>query len=372
MTKKHLASALLSLALINGVSAQDSTKSLTFSGSVDAYYRYNFNAPSGKTNNYTSFTNSQNSFELGMAELRVDGSALSGKVTATADLGFGRRAEEFSYTDGAGFPLGGGNGFTTLAPVQQLFISFTPGTVGKGVKFSIGKWATHMSYEVANAPLNRNYSMDYMFTYQPFNHTGIKAEYTKDTWGFMIGIANPTDNTTTISGVKTLIAQISDGTKNGKVKVFLNYQGFFGANHGTMATSNVSFNNLKSLNHVEVVGTALFNPKWNIGFHVSTQFRTDTTGESKSWWGSALYINYDPSSKIGLTLRSEYISDNKLSLYASKSIYDVTLSLNYKVGPITIIPELRFDAAESEIFNKKDGTGSKSTATGLLAAVYKF
>ena len=47
------------------------------------------------TNNYTSFTNSQNSFELGMASIKADHSF--GKASATIDLGFGRRAEEFSY-----------------------------------------------------------------------------------------------------------------------------------------------------------------------------------------------------------------------------------------------------------------------------------
>ena len=76
--------------------AQDSTKTLTVSGSIDGYYRYNF---AGKTNNFTSFTNSQSSFELGMASLRADATALSGKVGATVDLGFGRRAEEFSYNE---------------------------------------------------------------------------------------------------------------------------------------------------------------------------------------------------------------------------------------------------------------------------------
>src|SRR5450755_4688065 len=71
----------------------------TITGSVDVYYRYNFNDPkSGATNNYTSFTNSQNSFELGMASIRADHSF--GKASATIDLGFGRRAEEFSYNDG--------------------------------------------------------------------------------------------------------------------------------------------------------------------------------------------------------------------------------------------------------------------------------
>ena len=51
----------------------------------------------GVTNNFTSFTNSQNSFELGMASVRLDHSI--GKVSVVADLGFGKRAEDFSYND---------------------------------------------------------------------------------------------------------------------------------------------------------------------------------------------------------------------------------------------------------------------------------
>src|SRR3954467_6475695 len=88
---------------------QDSTVAATeepapkplLSGSVDVYYRYNFanakNVGGGATNNITSFTNSQNSFELGMASLRLDHTV--GKVSVVADLGFGKRAQEFSYND---------------------------------------------------------------------------------------------------------------------------------------------------------------------------------------------------------------------------------------------------------------------------------
>ena len=52
---------------------------------------------SGFNNNYTSFTNSQNSFELGMATIRADHSWA--KAGVTVELGFGRRAQEFSYNE---------------------------------------------------------------------------------------------------------------------------------------------------------------------------------------------------------------------------------------------------------------------------------
>ena len=252
---------VLAVILTLNATAQDSAKTFVLSGSADGYYRYNFMAPAGATNNKTSFTNSQNSFELGMATVRADASADGGKITATADLGFGRRAEEFSYADGTGglgtASVNSANLFTTLAAVKQLYFNYTP---GKYWTYTIGKWATHIGYEVLDAYANRNYSMDYMFSFGPFSHTGFKAQYTKGNVGFMIGIANPTDNTTSLgSGVKTLIAQFSDSL--GKVKAYLNYQGFFGANQGTFApnthTKQLLIITLKSLNQVDLVLTLL-------------------------------------------------------------------------------------------------------------------
>jgi len=76
--------------------------------------------------------------------------------------------------------------------------------------------------------------------------------------------------------------------------------------------------------------------------------------------------------KSGITLRSEIISDSKTIYYGTKSIFANTLSVNCKVGPLTIIPELRFESAQSNIFLKSNGSGTKSTATALVAAVYKF
>jgi hypothetical protein len=85
-----------------------------------------------------------------------------------------------------------------------------------------------------------------------------------------------------------------------------------------------------------------------------------------------LYLNYDPTKTIGLTLRSEYISDNKTIYFATKSIFAHTLLLSYKIGPLTIIPELTFESSNSNFYFKKDGSGKKSTMSALLAGVYKF
>lgn len=372
MNKKLTTAALLLSVLTSSVFAQDSTKTLTISGGVDAYYRYNFSDNPNNFNNYTSFTNSQSSFELGMATLRADATAMSGKVTAVADLGLGRRAEEFSYYDGPGK-----NGFSTLALVKQLFVTYAPSST---VKFTLGKFGTHIGYELLDPQLNRNYSMSYMFTNGPFFNTGLKADFVLGKVGLMVGVSNYTDETTSTTGVKSVIAQVSGGSSDGKLKAFLNYTGFFGSKQGVNPSNN-GITALESLNQIDLVVTGVVSDKFNIGFNGTLQSRNQVNGSpvaDGSWYGLAGYFNFDPTAKLGVTLRSEYIGDSKMVYFngstgpMAKNIFANTLSLNCKAGPLTIIPELRFESAQGAIFNKKDGANSKSTASALLAAVYKF
>jgi Putative beta-barrel porin-2, OmpL-like. bbp2 len=335
--------------------AQDSTMKVSYSGGLDGYYRYNFN---NQPNNYTSFTNSQSSFELGMATLKADATAMSGKVGATVDLGFGRRAEEFSYNDGEAK-----NGFASLALLKQAYVTYAP---TKKLKFTAGKFSTHVGYELLDAQLNRNYSMSYMFTNGPFFHTGVKADIVAGPIGLMFGLTNYTDQTTATTSTKNFIAQASYVSKSEKIKAYLNYSGFAGADSGKNPSA------LKSIHQIDAVVNYMLNKQFSLGYNGTVQSRKPIDGSSGSWIGNALYINYDHTSSIGLTLRSEFISDDKKIYFTTKNIFANTISLNYKVGPLTIIPELRFESAESEFYIKSDGTGTKSTASGLVAVVYKF
>ncbi len=355
---RKISISLLGMLCLAKSYAQDSTKTATppattVTGSVDVYYRYNFSDPKDhSTNNYTSFTNSQNSFELGMASVRLDHSF--GKASATADLGFGRRAQEFSYNDGAS------NGFISLASVKQLFVSYA---ISDKFKLTMGKWGTHVGYELLDAPLNRNYSMSYMFSFGPFFHTGLKADIslTKKT-AVMVGVANPTDYSTTTSSSKFFIAQLSTATTNDKFKLFVNYQG------GKYAIGS-------TLSHFDVVINAVLTDKFNIGYNGTLQTRKPLGGTSHSWYGSALYLNVDPTSKFGLTLRGEYFDDKDDVLgtpVALKGVFATTLSANFKVDKLTIIPELRLDASSNKVFEKNDNTVTGSTGTFILAAVYTF
>ena len=350
MLRKFMTLAAIAAAPFSFVFSQDSTKKATLnvSGSVDAYYRYNFaNAKdSARKNNYTSFTNSQNSFELGMASLRLDGSI--GKVSAVVDLGFGTRAAEFSYNEGG-----------SLAAVKQAFLTFA---ASDKVKFTMGKWGTHIGYEVLDAYLNRNYSMDYMFSYGPFSHTGFKMDVTLGTFGFMLGVANPTDYTSASFAKKNFIAQLSGGTKSGKLKAYLNYVG--GKDLGD-----------NSVNQVDLVVTGTVSSKFSVGYNGTVKSVKPSGGSGNSWWGSAVYLNVDPVPMFGLTLRGEYFDDKKGVAGFATSIFDATLSANIRIDNLTIIPEFRLDSAKDPIFYKNSDTidpSSKSTGAFILAATYHF
>ena len=249
----------------------------------------------------------------------------------------------------------------------------------------MGKWGTHIGYEVLDAYANRNYSMDYMFSFGPFFHTGLKADVTlSPTTAFMVGVANPTDFSSTTASTKVLIAQFSAGTKDGKLKTFLNYQGYSGVSQDTMIAP--AYYLFKSLNQFDLVVTATLTSQFSIGLNGTLQsLNSSTLGKTASWYGAAVYLNFDPISAFGITLRGEYFSDkdgvkiNPVDLSSDPNqipglnVFDVTLSGICKVGSnLTIIPELRLDNGSKNFFYKSDGSFTKSTVSAILAAVYKF
>jgi hypothetical protein len=347
-------SGAIAMAALSPSFAQDSTQtsSLAITGSADVYYKYDFGKT--KANNLTSFTNSHNSFELGMASVKFDYKA--SKVEMVADLGFGKRAQEFSYND-AGI----------LAAVKQLYLSYS---ANSWLKLTAGSWATHVGYELVDAYANRNYSMSYMFTNGPFFHTGVKAEITSGKSGFMIGLANPTDFKYVPDGFlnkKALLAQYSFSGGD-FFKGYLNYAGGQG-----LDTSKSK--------QVDLVLTSKISNQFNLAFdgtvaRVNKYMGKDEFDGYKSWWGAALYANYDPTAKFGLTLRGEYFSDKNGLKYghlaSDCNMFATTVSAQIRAENLTFIPEFRLDAANKSIFTKSSGDATKTAANVLLAAVYSF
>ena len=211
--------------------------------------------------------------------------------------------------------------------------------------------------------------MSYMFTNGPFTHTGVKAAVTKGKHGFMLGVSNATDYRIPPTGQinkKFFLAQYSIALE--KVSAYLNF------------VSGQSPDTSKSA-QVDAVVTAKISDKFSIGYNGTYTSVKGWDGikntDANAWWGSALYLNFDPQPWLGLTLRGELFSDkDQLKVYSSApvggSIFATTLSANFKKGGFTFIPEIRFDNGSENIFVDKDGAASKSMGNFLFAAIYSF
>jgi len=320
---------------------------LTISGAANVYYRYDF--ARSAANDLTSFTRSHNEFRLGMAELKLEHK--TDRVDMVADLAFGPREQEYAYPD---------NGI--VQAIKQLYISYSP--IG-WLKLTAGTWATHLCIESPDASANRNYSMSYLFSNDPFSHTGIKAEITEGKSGFMIGIANPCNYRSipdSSHNNKNIIAQYSYSPSD-NLKLWFNYFG------GRDIQDNRT-------HQYDVVISARTSKLFSLGFNGSANFSSRASEKyaaSYRWWGSAIYFNLDPHPWLGFTLRTEYFHDTQgVCLPAAATVTAATLSANFKTGGLVFIPEFRVDRANTPVFVHADGSPATTAGSFLLAAIYTF
>ena len=339
MLKKILIASAICCTIVPSFAQNDSTKksSTTLTAYLDVYYRALLKNGGGSNNNFTSFTNTHNSFKLGMASIKVDQTL--GKFTASLDLGIGKRADEFSYNDK-----------DILTNIKGATIAYA---VTDKLKITAGKFSTHIGYELLDATSNRNYSMSYGFSYGPFFHTGFKADIALGgKTALMVGLVDPTDYTSFNSKPKYIIAQISSASKNDKLKGYLNYL------KGDITTQ------------YNLVVVASLTNKVSTAFDASiNQQKFGTRGSS--WSSKAFYINYDISEKLGLTLREDFFSDRTISPIGLGSINATTLSGKIKINKITMIPEVRIDRGITPLFSTKTGTATNAS-NFLVAAIYAF
>ena len=323
---------------------------LTISGQVDAYYRATSNKVNGSK---TSYTLQNGSIGLGMANVAI--AKDNGKVGFVADLMFGTRAEETNY------PYTGSSSF-----IKQLYITYKP---TEKLKFTAGNFMTFVGYELVEAANNLNYSMSYNYTNGPFYHTGLKMDIAfTDKFAAMIGVFNQTDSKGSY-GLKPGFEYLDTKKKmvggqlsyaSGPFKIYVNGLSGKGAD-STMATT------------FDITTSYQISEKFGAGFNFITQSLSKES-TTKSWNGSALYLNYAFSPGFTLAARGELFGDKDGVKYAAtdNTINAVTLSGNIKIDAFTIIPELRFDSAKQAIWVDDTGKSKDGETSFILAVIYKF
>ncbi|UZD24676.1 porin [Algoriphagus halophytocola] len=392
---KKIQLLLIALLVFGSVSAfaqeviiieEEEPSRLTFSGSVDAYFRTNFNGPN-KGDNFqapaTSFANLPG-FSLGMANIIA--TYQGEKVGAVADLVFGPRGEDAVF----GSPMYGGGMAGSSQIVNQLYVYWN---VSDAVTLTMGNFNTFLGYEVISPTANFNYSTSYMFSYGPFSHTGLKADFAlSDNWSLMAAVMNPTDMTEfNLAGTYTLGAQLGYSTDAGGA--YLNF--VYGDQDGKLEDDGTLITDQYSNGQTfQVDLTAGFDVSDAIYLGLNTTYNTtaageiysgssvqDASGDGGGFLGFAGYLQATTSEMFSIGLRGEYFSvfngglDGVVGLNAEGdgSVFAATLSGNVRVHKnLTLIPELRMDAMSDEFFTDNDMNASKNLSSFMLAAVFAF
>ncbi len=336
---------------------EETLPGFSISGSVDTYFRVNFNGlnkyiygPDGETRiagpqaPATAFANDPG-FALGMANviLGYEGK----KVGFVADLVFGPRGEEAVFLS-----MGSSN------IVNQLFVYYN---VSDKVRLTLGDFNTYLGYEVISPVNNFNYSTSYMFSFGPFSHSGFKADVIlSDKWSALIAIMNPTDFTEFDPfGLYTFGAQLGYSTVSGSA--FLNLL------YGEQAPG------LDPTFQLDITTGWNFSEAFYLGLNTTYNSTNDV-----GFYAMALYPQIQTSNNFAIGLRTEYFKelsnghDQTIVYNSDASVTAFTLTGNYRVGNLTIKPELRLDNVDRNVFINQDLDPTDKLSSFILATVYAF
>ena len=364
-----------------------------FNGYVDFNYFKNLNNPRSGNNTGASgfaraFDQKENQFQLGLVQTKTSYSRKKSDVVV--DLVFGPHADLGNYGNVIG-PFGAGKGTTSLAIKQAYFnYRFT-----KKLTFTAGQFGTHVGFEVIDAPLNYNYSLNNLFNNGPFYHIGVKATYAiTSKINLMAGIVNNWDNLYDNNKFKTAIAQLSI-IPNDKISVYLNY---VGGDETTQSYFNKG-DSLKMFKQLlDLVVTCQLTKKFYIGINAVGGSSSglgvkpgDTTLKltkiTNNWGGVALYANYQLCKLFGLGVRGEFFDNTAGVMYIGPTdVQSITVTgrFSFDDDHMFIKPEFRIDTYKKleytgpasgniQQFEDSDGNYTKnSQITAGLAFIYKF
>jgi hypothetical protein len=339
---------MLSIALVTSSfmiaqeTKQDTIPKFSISGTVDAYFRSNLNAPNVGDNTMapgSSFAQLPG-FALGMANIIT---AYEGeKVGFVADLVFGPRGTDAIFNS----PMYSATGNV----VNQLYMYWN---VSEKVTLTMGNFNTFLGYEVISPAANFNYSTSYLFSYGPFSHTGIKADFALgEDLSAMIGVFNPTDLTEyNPTGIYAFGAQ-------------LGYKG----QYVNLLTDSGAY-------ELDYTGGFSLSDHFYLGLNAAV-YDNDGTGFA----GVALYPQLSTSDTFALGLRGEYFVES--GAYGAidqigngtedGSVFALTLTASASIGNLILKPEFRIDNASDDSFLNTKFAPQKSLSSFLLAAVYVF
>ena len=323
---------------------------------VSTGYVYNNNRPGTGANSYRVFDFNDNSFNLDVAELVVQIAA-----SKPNDAGF-----RIDFAAGNSIPQITKTQDQTAAQVdlQQAFASYIA-PFGSGLRFDVGKFVTHLGYEVIEGydGYNDNYSRSILFGYAiPFTHTGVKASYAfSSKVAGMVEVVNGWDLLRDNNRSKSLGAQLTL-TPVTPLTVFLNWIG----------GAELENDNHTNRNVFDVV--AILKPTTRLTLGVNGDYGKENgtsavnPGSDATWKGIAGYATFALTNKFSVALRGETFRDEdgvRLGTGTNATLSEVTFTPAYKfTDHVLLRGEVRYDKANQPILTKRGTLADKQTTVG--------
>lgn len=326
-------------------------------------YISNLNQPQNEVIGLRYFDNRANTFSVDIAEL-----VLQKAVANRGDAGF-----RLDLTAGtfAGLEQSAGLRIGESADLQQAFVSYIA-PLGTGLRFDVGKFVTHMGYELIEGydGYNDNYSRSLLFNYAiPLTHTGLKASYAfTPRVSLTAMVVNGWDVAVDNNKSKSIGAQLAIKPTD-PVAFYVNYIG---------GPENSDDNS--SLRHVvDLIGTVTVNPMLSLGVNADFGRESGTSivtpGDNATWNGFAGYAKISTAGPFSLGLRAETFQDNggtRLGIGKAR-VNEFTITPAFKFGSNFVIrAEGRYDSADVATFEDDAGLPKKGQGTVGLNAIWVY
>ena len=330
---------------------------------VSTAYEYNGNRPTTGASSYRVFDFSDNSFNLDVAELVVQIAA-----SKPNDAGF-----RVDFDAGNSIPQITKTQDQTAAQfdLKQAFASYIA-PLGSGLRFDVGKFVTHMGYEVIEGydGYNDNYSRSILFGYAiPFTHTGVKASYAfSSKVAGMVEVVNGWDLLRDNNRSKSVGAQLTL-TPVAPLQVLLNWIG----------GPELANNNHTNRNVFDLV--AILKPTNMLTLGVNGDYGKENgtslvnPGSDATWKGIAGYATLALTNKFSVALRGETFHDEdgvRLGTGTRATLSEGTFTPTYKfTDHVLLRGEARYDKANQPILTKR-GTLADTQTTVAANVIFVY
>ncbi len=352
-------------------------KGITADGYASLSYNYNTNDPSTRLNQFRVFDFNDNEPQLDVAQL-----VFQHPVSEAGQFGF-----RYNMIAGSGVPeitaaygmfRNTTTGIAHHFDIPEFYLSYIA-PVGKGLRLDVGRFVTHLGYEVIGGydGYNDNFSRGFIFGYGvPCTHTGLKASYTFNSRiSSALLITNGSDAVTRLNGGVTFGGQLAAVTSKTTTLTF-NFL------HGPERPHNA--HDQRSL--YEIVGTWKVVPRLSFAFDslYADEDHAAADGSDAIWRGLAGYSKFALTKQFSLAFRGEVFADGGGSRTGtSQTLRGFTLTPEYDLpvrvsrlttelrhfdGKFVTRGEFRQDFSDQATFRKGSGftTRQFTTAVNLI------